>query len=159
MLKELHGHNLAVGQLAEVRERIDDFHQTRFVRPGQHGVLPHEAVPGAGHVKNVDRRVNLCHDNVDGDVTEALQIHADERAAVLAVGDGLNGAFHQLELFGFEQRARVVRRTGAAIAGMRRRMVMRIAVRMGVTRVHALPDRRWTRLRPKWAGKRFVHGI
>ena len=95
-----------------MQEWIDYLNQARFLGPGQDRVLADEAIFGAGDVQDVNGCVDFSGYDIDGDVAQTFQIQADERAAVLSVRNRLDGAFHQLVLFRFQQRAGMVRRTG-----------------------------------------------
>lgn len=129
LLEELHCFDLTVRRGRAVSERVDDFDEARLVRPTKDRVLADDAVGGAGHVQNVHGFVDLRADNVDGDVSESLEIEPNEgRRPVLILVARLNGLVHELVLLGFQQRARVTRSRRVRRARVVRRMTLRVSV-------------------------------
>jgi hypothetical protein len=142
----LHRFYLSVSRIAKPGKRIDNFDQTAFLSAGQDGIFANETVSRC-HVKDVNGRVIFSGDHVDGNVVESYQIELDQRSFA---GSRWDSAIHQLIPSSFHQGS-------ARTAGTAR--VIRIAMRVDVSRVDTLPGRIGTRLDFERTGERFLHRI
>ncbi len=64
--------------MAQPGKRMDNFDQTAFLSPGKDGIFANETVSRC-HVEDVNGRMILSGDYVDGDVVESFQIQLDQR--------------------------------------------------------------------------------
>jgi hypothetical protein len=137
----LHRFYLSVSRIAKPGKRIDNFDQTAFLSAGQDGIFANETV-SRRHVKDVNGRVIFSGDHVDGNVVESYQIELDQRSFA---GSRWDSSIHQLILSSSFQQ-------GTA-------RVIRIAMRVSVSRVEGFPGRIGTRLDFERTGERFLNRI
>ena len=84
--------------MAKPGKRIDNFDQSVFLSAGKDGILANETVSRC-HVEDVNGRMNLSGDHVDGNVIEWSRIELDQRSTSVFSGSRLDSAIRQLILF------------------------------------------------------------